>query len=229
MKGICKRSCWPLLGCLLAVSLIVGLPATHAVGGDPAFVPAKDINDQTFEAIQDTETGLIWGKDINKPMIVYNVEAHITEWANGQGDWDPDHIDPEVLFKQTGGYPAYSEEHPDGWRPPTVTEVLVALQHGLANQIDLKYADGPQGVDDVVDSKTGRTYGDEYYWTGCMGRYKGLTFRFCIRYKDGDYVLSEEAYSVLAVRGAPPDHSLCPKGCLEAPNQGNKPPKGPKK
>ena len=93
----------------------------------------------------------------------------------------------------------------------------------------MKYVDGHQGVNVPDPDNPPATYGDEYYWTGCMGSYKGLTYRFVVRYKDGDYVLSQDGYSVLAVRGVPPDHSLCPKGCIAGRTDGGKPPKKPKK
>jgi hypothetical protein len=66
MTHICKRTSWLSLGCLLLIGLTVGQRASDAFAAEPAFVPATGTDGNTFEAIQDVQTGLMWGKDINK-------------------------------------------------------------------------------------------------------------------------------------------------------------------
>lgn len=248
MRRNWNKTSWFFVGCLLLISLIASQAATVAVAEDPArFVAGKDLIGDDFEALEDNATGLVWGKCFTQgpPPLFRNAEAAVIRWAEGTEEEPPN-------LNQTGGFGAWSEENLGGWRLPSLTEVLQALDtnqagyigQGLAGSLDFVYEDfvsedglrtgqGFQGVNDGA-------WGDEYFATCCMKKYKshGL-WMYEIRFSDGDFFLTYWSPRIIAVRdsqGLPPNHDLCPRHADDAyggnspgDGGGGKPPKGPKK
>jgi hypothetical protein len=185
--------------------LLLGLTALAGQGfgaePPPPFVVTDGGN------VLDTSTGLVWGREIWWFGPFYGAQTLITDWA----EENPEQAD-NVL--------GYSEENPTGWRPATIGEVLTIINSGFVAVVDLSFDEGIQGVDTLLPAGDSRfdpladppvlTFGDLYYWTACTGKIKGHPARYMIRFCDGDNVVSTGAAMIIPVRGAPPDHTLCP-------------------
>lgn len=175
---------------------------------------------QDFPALLDTETGLMWGKEITEPHLIFYTESVPFHWANREnfGD-DPDNPVPNKE-SLAGGYPPYDEDHPDGWRLATMTEMLQAHAAGLFDPsdvpgeeslFDFSYQEDHQGVDDPVDETDPTvTWGDRWHSTGCVYMQGKRWYRWAVRCGDGSATLLSWSLVPIPVRGAPPNHDDCP-------------------
>jgi hypothetical protein len=106
------------------------------------------------------------------------------------------------------------------WRPPTVGEILTAIEHedhedGLLDVFDFSYRADDQGPDAIMDAGE-IPYQEAYFWTACHYRRKGLSNLYKVRFGNGgaigvDVILQSGSGWLIAVRGKPADHSNCPK------------------
>lgn len=220
--------------------------------------PESPWNGRPFPAVQDTalqdtgEPGLMWGKEITTSHLVWHTESVVANWAYQEnhlwktdpetGEWIRDedgHLIPDIdentgeqklnPDSRAGGYPAYDEDHPDGWRPATLGEMIQAQEDGLFNpdvfDFDFSYQEGHQGANDYFDDGPHGNppngtdppdgsfdqWGERWHTTICIymsgQRFYRWTFRCC----DGSAAYDWASQLPIPVRGAPPNHNRCPK------------------
>jgi len=197
MNTHCKTMLRLIAGCLPLI-MLVGIPS----------VSVGQFETTQYEGLLDTQTGLVWGKDMGINDHALFPEMYVAEfyYAVNEAADPPRPLHPEY----SGGF--------DDWRPPTVGEVLVAIENGLLAHMDFTYGDGVVVLaGDLLDN--GTTYGDLIYWSACVEKARGQTLRYKFRFspEPDSYWRGSGAGWVIAVRGAPADHSNCPGRHYKAP------------
>ena len=202
MRRNWKTTSLALVGAIL---LFGGLWASPAAAQRfvTAYTDDDPINGLAY-GVQDTVTGIIWGKTIATGVIHFNVQPTVEAWENAEN------------------YDEYGDPNPDSlaggrtdWRLPTIVEALEAMEGGLADALDFSHEAGPQGVDDKVDpadpDPESPTWGEKWFHTACLVRSGQVVYRYVFRFSDGDHFLQWGGGSVLPICNAgEADHSSCP-------------------
>jgi Calx-beta domain-containing protein len=199
-----KTFIWLTAGGLLLVGMI-GSPSI-CVGHDDENWEHTD-----YGSVKNKHTGLEWGADINEPTHGIFPEKYIADFyylpkiiRDGEGKII-DILLPSGL--------KYSGDNTD-WRPPTVGEMLSAVDDGLLDHLDFTYGDDldVKAIDDPIYDNT---FGNRVYWATCLEKYQGLIRRYKFHFAlepdcDPVYYMESGAGDLIGVRGMPANHSNCP-------------------
>jgi hypothetical protein len=223
--------------------------------------PPEPFTKTDHQAYRDNVTGLEWGKHINIHSHAMLPEMHVTDFYNTYEEvpnpeyGEPEHPDapPTIIVPPPGlefaGPLVYDEDgepvidpdtgeqqrimHTD-WRPPTIGELLEAIDHGLLEYLylDFSYDEGaqpygepkPEGYDDLnLSMYPPNAWGDDDYWSICIEKHRGYNRRYKFRFTQEmelDYWMQSGAGWHIAVRGKAADHSNCPGRHYKPPKPG---------